>query len=61
MVYLLLVNGVDVSPWWLFVERDAGKKCAIRVRHVGNLVDFLLEWLAWLSGMRVTAVLSSPI
>jgi hypothetical protein len=49
MVYLLLVNGVDISPWWLFVERDAGKM-RHQVQHVGNLVDFLLKWLAWLSG-----------
>ncbi|UVF01662.1 hypothetical protein [Escherichia coli] len=42
MVYLLLVNGVDISPWWLFVERDAGKM-RHQVQHVGNLVDFLLN------------------
>jgi hypothetical protein len=42
MVYLLLVSGVDISPWWLFVERDAGK-LRHYAQHVGNLVDFLLD------------------
>ncbi|WP_323086997.1 hypothetical protein, partial [Providencia alcalifaciens] len=31
-----------ISPWWLFVERDAGKM-RHQVQHVGNLVDFLLN------------------
>ena len=42
MAYLLLVNGVDISPWWLFVKRDAGKM-RHQVQHVGNPVDFLLN------------------